>query len=48
MHEAAAAKAELETAKQNAENAKRSVGSASTSGKHPTVDEFDADWYDGT
>ena len=48
MHEAAAAKAELETARQNAENAKASVGSASTSGKHQTVDEFDASWYDGT
>lgn len=48
MHEAAAAKAELETARQNAENAKASVGSASTSGKHQTVDEYDAAWYDGT
>lgn len=48
MHEAAAAKAELETAKQMAENTKASVGSASTSGKHTASDEFDAAWYDGT
>lgn len=44
MHEAAAAKAELETARQNAENAKRSVGSASTSGKHTPKDDFDSIW----
>ena len=48
LYEAKQAKAELETAKQNAENKARAVGSASTSGKRKSADAFDDAWYDGT
>lgn len=48
LHMAAEAKAALEAEKQNAENKAAAVGSASTSGKRTSADEFDAAWYDGT
>ena len=39
---------QLETAKKNSENKRRSAGSQRSAGSASEMDEFDRAWYDGT